>query len=87
LQTLNYHNDSVYIIIEITNKNLASYPLVSSIIIYSQDYHNKYIKDVIIKTSGPCTWLIQTKENDIFMIIVLIINIQFVFMIHLKKKK
>ena len=64
-QTLNYHEFFVYKIIELRNKKLVSCSDSSSIIIYSKDNHNKYIRDYAVKTRGICFCLIQTKENEI----------------------
>ena len=65
LQTLNYHNDSVYKIIELNNKKLISCSIDSSFIIYSKDSNNKYKKDYKITTNYACFCVIQTKENEI----------------------
>ena len=64
LQTLKYHTDSVYKIIELKNKNLVSCSLDSSIIFYSKDNleYKKYYK---ISTNGGCSFVIQIKDNEI----------------------
>ena len=64
LQTLNYHNDYVYKIIELKNKNLVSCSNDSSIIFYIKD-NNEYKKDYQIKTDGACYSIIQTKDNEL----------------------
>ena len=64
LQTLKYHKGGVIKIIELTNKKLISCSDDYSFIVYSKD-NNKYTKEYNIKTSGPCNWIIQTKENEI----------------------
>ena len=64
LQTLNYHNNYVYKIIELKNKNLVSCSYDSSIIFYIKD-NNQYKKDYQISTDGSCTSIIQTKDNEI----------------------
>ena len=65
LQTLDYHSDIVYKIIEIRNKNLASCSDDKSIIFYYKDNNNKYHKDYQISTSGFCKSITQIKENEI----------------------
>ena len=64
LQTLNYHNNYVYKIIEPKNKALISCSHDSSIIFYLKD-NNEYKKDYQISTNGPCYTIIQTKDNEI----------------------
>jgi len=64
LQTLNYHNNYVYKIIELKNKNLVSCSNDSSIIFYIKD-NNEYKKDYQIQTDGPCYSIIQTKDNEL----------------------
>ena len=64
LQTLNYHNNYVYKIIELKNKNLVSCSKDSSIIFYVKD-NNEYKKDYQIQTDGSCTSIIQTKDNEL----------------------
>ena len=65
LQTLKYHTNSVYKIIELTNKSLVSCSYDKSFIFYNKDNNNEYIKDYNISTNGICTSVIQTKENEI----------------------
>ena len=64
LQTLNYHSNWVYKIIELKNKNLVSCSLDSSIIFYVKD-NNEYKKDYQMKTDGSSSSIIQTKDNEI----------------------
>ena len=64
LQTLNYHSDLVYKIIELKNNNLVSCSYDSSIIFYIKD-NNDYKKDYQFSTDGYCTSIIQTKDNEI----------------------
>ena len=64
LQTLNYHSNIVYKIIELKNKNLASCSDDEFIIFYFKD-NNEYKKDYKISTEGSCTSIIQTKDNEI----------------------
>ena len=64
LQTLNYHNNYVYKIIETKNKALISCSHDSSIIFYLKD-NNEYKKDYQISTNGSCSSIIQTKDNEI----------------------
>ena len=63
-QTLNYHRKSVYKIIELKNKTLASCSYDNSIIFYIKD-NLKYKKDYKISTNGHCSKIIQTKDNEI----------------------
>ena len=64
LQTLNYHSNYVYKIIELKNKNLVSWSEDLSIIFYLKD-NNKYKKNYTISTDGECYSIIQTKDNEI----------------------
>ena len=64
MQTLNYHNNNVYKIIETKNKALVSCSADSSVIFYLKD-NNEYKKDYQISTNGACSSLIQTKDNEI----------------------
>ena len=64
IQTLNYHTDRVYKIIELKNKNLVSCSNDSSIIFYIKD-NNGYKKDYQIQTDGSCSSIIQTKDNEL----------------------
>ena len=64
LQILNYHNNHVYKIKEIKNKNLVSCSEDSSIIFYVKD-NNEYKKDYQIKTDGLCSSIFQTMDNEI----------------------
>jgi len=64
LQTLNYHNNESYKIIELKNKSLVSCSLDKSIIFYNKD-NNKYIQDYKIPTNDECCTVIQTKDNEI----------------------
>ena len=64
LQTLNYHTNYVYKIIELKNKNLVSCSDDKSIIFYLKD-NNKYKKDFKISTNGPCYCINEIKENEI----------------------
>ena len=64
LQTLNYHSNYVYKIIELKNKYLVSCSYDRSIIFYLKD-KNKYKKDYQISTNGPCYCINEIKENEI----------------------
>ena len=64
LQTLNYHSNIVYKIIELKNKNLVSCSDDTSIIFYIKD-NNEYKKDYQIQTDGSCYSIIQTKDNEL----------------------
>ena len=64
LQTLNYHKDIVWKIAELKNKVLVSCSNDSSIIFYLKD-NKEYKKDYQITTKGPCSSIIQTKDNEI----------------------
>ena len=64
LQTLNYHSNYVYKIIELKNKNLVSCSHDSSIIFYIKD-NNEYKQDYKISTDGSCYSIIQTNNNEI----------------------
>ena len=64
LQTLNYHNNIVWKIIELKNKNLVSCSQDSSIIFYIKD-NNEYKKDYQIRTDGACYSIIQIKDNEL----------------------
>ena len=64
IQTLNYHTDWVYKLIELNNNKLVSCSDDGNIIFYIKD-NNKYIKDYQFKTNGFNFCLIQTKENEI----------------------
>ena len=64
LQSLRYHKDSIRKIIELNNKVLVSCSNDSSIIFYKYD-DSEYEKDYQISTNGPCSSIIQTKENEI----------------------
>ena len=62
LQTLNYHTDRVYKIIELKNKYLVSCSKDKSIIFYLKD-NNEYKKEYQISTNGPCYCINEMKEN------------------------
>ena len=64
LQTLNYHTDKEYKIIELKNKYLVSCSYDKSIIFYLKD-NNKYKKDFQISTNGSCYCINEIKENEI----------------------
>jgi WD40 repeat protein len=64
IQTLNYHTNTIYKIVELKNKSLASCSDDSSILFYFKD-NNEYQKDYKISTNGPCYSIIQTKDNEI----------------------
>ena len=64
LQTLNYHSNMVYKIIELKNNNLVSCSEDSSIIFYLKD-NNEHKQDYKISTDGACYSIIQTKDNEI----------------------
>ena len=65
LQTLNYHTDWIFKIIELKNKELVSCSDDKSIIFYNKDNNNNYIKDYILNINGSCHSVIQTKDNEI----------------------
>ena len=64
LQTLNYHTDKVYKIIELQNKYLVSCSFDKSIIFYIKDNY-EYKKDYQISANGSCYCINQIKENEI----------------------
>ena len=64
LQTLQYHTDSVYKIIELKNKNLVSCSKDSSILFYYKD-NLEYKNNYKISTNGTCYTIIEIKENEI----------------------
>ena len=64
MQTLKYHKDWVYKIIELKNKKLVSCSKDSSIIFYYKD-NLEYKKDYQISTNGSCSSIIKTKDNEI----------------------
>ena len=64
LQTLNYHTNSVYKIIELKNKYIVSCSRDESIIFYVKD-DNKYRKYYHRSTKGPCYCINEIKENEI----------------------
>ena len=59
LQTLNYHEDWVYKIIELKNKSIVSCSKDKSIIFYKKDNNNKYIQDYKITSNGKCCTVID----------------------------
>ena len=63
LQTLDFHKDNVYKIIEPNNKSLISCSKDKSIIFYK--LNSKYKKDYKISINGSCSSIIQTKGNEI----------------------
>jgi WD40 repeat protein len=66
LQTLNYHKDEVYKIIELKNKSLVSCSEDNSIIFYKKDNNNNnYIKDYKLNINYVCYSVIETKDNEI----------------------
>jgi len=64
IQTLNYHTNYVYKIIELKNKYFVSCSEDQSIIFYIKD-NNEYIKDYQVSTNGGCTSVLQIKDNEI----------------------
>ena len=64
LQTLNYHEEEVYKIIEIKNKYLISCSEDKSVIFYFKN-NSKYEQVSKITINGSCDSIIQTKENEI----------------------
>ena len=64
LQTLDYHKDRVFYLIELNNKYLVSCSDDKSIIFYFKN-NLKYQKDYVLSTNGPSHSIIQTKENEI----------------------
>ena len=71
LQTLKGHKTFAFKIIELNKKKLVSCSINFSIIIYSKDNNDKYIKDSGIKLKNKiegvnrCICVIETKENEI----------------------
>ena len=65
MQTLKYHTDYLWKLIELNNNKLVSSSYDGDIIFYKKA-NNKYIKDYQIKTNGSNSCLIQIKENEIF---------------------
>ena len=64
-QTLNYHSNAVYKIIELKNKALASCSADCTIFFYFKDNLLYKIDNKKIKTNGSCSSVIETKENEI----------------------
>ena len=64
MQTLNYHDNIVWKILELKNNILVSASNDSSIIFYIKD-NKDYKKDYKISTNGSCSSIIQTKDNEI----------------------
>ena len=64
IQTLKYHTRTVFKLIELKNNNLISCSDDSSLIIYSKQ-NNEYKKDFQIVTNNRCSFVIQTKDNEI----------------------
>ena len=81
IQTLNYHTNYVYKIIELKNKYFVPCSEDQSIIFYIKD-NNEYIKDYQVSTNGGCTSVLQIKDNEICYSEKQII--QFAFLIYLK---
>ena len=65
LQTLNYHKDTVYKIINFDNNNLISCSKDSSIIFYVKNKNYEFKKSYSISIDGSCSSVIKTKENEI----------------------
>ena len=65
IQTLSYHTNRVYKIIEFKNELLASCSLDSHILFYYKDINNEYQKEYEIKVKGFCCSIIETKDNEI----------------------
>ena len=65
LQILNCHKGNVYKIIELKNKSLVSCSYDKSIIFYNKDNNNNYIKDYILNINDYCCSVIETKDNEI----------------------
>ena len=64
IQTLNYHQDRVYQVLELNNKKLVSCSRHKSIIFYMKD-NNEYKIDFKLSLDGSSYRMIQTKENEI----------------------
>ena len=64
IQTLNFHKDIIFQIVELNNNYLVSYSNDNTILFYFQ-YGQEYQKDYNISINGACGSLIQTKENEI----------------------
>ena len=54
IQTLSYHTNRVYKIVEFKNELLASCSLDSHILFYYKDINNEYQKEYEIKVKGFC---------------------------------
>ena len=65
IQTLNYHHSTVYKIIELKCKLLASCSKDSSIIFYSNNNNVELKKEYKISTNDSCSSIVQTKDNEI----------------------
>ena len=65
MQTLKYHTSRVNKIIELKNKSLVSCSCDKSIIFYSKDNSNKFIKNYKLDTNNNYSSVIQTKDNEI----------------------
>ena len=64
IQTLNFHTNSIWKILELKDKTLVSCSSDCSIIFYVKD-NLEYKKDYSISTDGKCYSIIQTKDNEI----------------------
>ena len=64
IQTLNYHTNSIYKIIELKNKYLVSCSTDKSIIFYLKENY-EYKKNYQILANGECYCIKEIKENEI----------------------
>ena len=64
VQTLSNHTNYVYKLIELKNKQLVSCSTDNTIIFYFKE-NNEYKEDYRITTNGACSFVIQTKNNEI----------------------
>ena len=64
IQTIYYHTEAVYKIIEFKNKYSASYSDDQSIIFYIKD-NNEYIKYYHVSTNSEYTSVLQINDNEI----------------------
>jgi len=66
MQTLNYHTDEVFKIIELKNKTLVSCSNDNFVIFYNKDkIKNKYVPYHKLSVNNYCFNIIETKDNEI----------------------
>ena len=86
-QTLDYHKDWVYKIIELKNNNLISCSNNRSIIFYYKDNNNTYQKDYEDSIYGSCLSISQVNEKEICYLETRDYTYHFIRFYDLKEKK